>query len=60
MPVALLWGDRDSITPPEQARDLQTLLPQATLTVLPGLGHIPQIEDPAALNAALLTALGKL
>jgi len=38
---------------------LQKLLPQAWLTVLPGLGHIPQIEDPAAFNDALLKALGK-
>ena len=60
IPVALLWGDQDSGTPLDQARDLQTLLPQATLTLLPGLGHIPQIEDPDAFNDALLKALGKL
>jgi pimeloyl-ACP methyl ester carboxylesterase len=60
LPVTLLWDDQDSVTPLEQARDLQTLLPQATLTLLPGLGHIPQIEDPDAFNNALLKALGKL
>ena len=60
IPVALLWGDKDTVTPLDQAYDLQTLLPQATLTILPGLGHIPQIEDPAAFNDALLKALGKL
>jgi pimeloyl-ACP methyl ester carboxylesterase len=60
LPVTLLWGDQDSVTPLEQARDLQTLLPQATLTLLPGLGHIPQIEDPDAFNNALLKALSKL
>jgi pimeloyl-ACP methyl ester carboxylesterase len=59
-PVAILWGDKDTVTPPDQANDLKTLLPQATLTILPGLGHIPQIEDPAAFNDALLKALGKL
>ena len=60
MPVTILWGDKDTVTPLEQAYDLKRLLPQATLTVLPGLGHIPQIEDPAAFNDALLKALGKL
>jgi pimeloyl-ACP methyl ester carboxylesterase len=60
IPVALLWGDEDTITPLDQAYDLQKLLPQATLTILPGLGHIPQIEDPAAFNDALLKALQKL
>ena len=60
LPVAMLWGDKDTITPMIQAHDLQTLLPQATLTLLPGLGHIPQIEDPDLFNKALLEALGKL
>ncbi len=60
LPVAMIWGERDSVTPMEQARDLQRRLPQATLATLPGLGHIPQIEDPEAFNAALLAALKKL
>ena len=60
VPVTILWGDKDTVTPLEQANDIKSLLPQATLTVLPGLGHIPQIEDPAAFNDALLKALGKL
>jgi pimeloyl-ACP methyl ester carboxylesterase len=61
LPVAILWGDKDNTTPVEQALDLRTLLPpETTLTLLPGLGHIPQIEDPALFNDALLKALGKL
>ncbi len=56
-PVALLWGDSDTVTPMAQARDLQTLLPKAPLHVLAGLGHIPQIEDPAAFNQALIATL---
>lgn len=60
-PVAILWGDRDTVTPVEQARDLQTLLPAGSeLTLLPGLGHIPQIEDPSLFNDALLKTLAKL
>lgn len=60
LPVAVLWGNKDTVTPIDQAADLLTLLPQASLTALPGLGHIPQIEDPALFNDALLKALGKL
>ncbi|WP_315838050.1 alpha/beta hydrolase [Bradyrhizobium prioriisuperbiae] len=56
-PTALLWGDKDTVTPLAQARDLQTLLPKASLDVLPGLGHIPQIEDSIAFNKALIAAL---
>lgn len=61
LPVAILWGDKDSITPVEQALDLRSLLPpEPRLTLLPGLGHIPQIEDPDMFNDALLKALGTL
>jgi pimeloyl-ACP methyl ester carboxylesterase len=60
LPVAILWGEKDTVTPTEEANDLRRRLAQATLTVLPGLGHIPQIEDPDAFNAALLNALGNL
>jgi pimeloyl-ACP methyl ester carboxylesterase len=59
-PVAIIWGEKDSVTPMEQANDLQHRLAQATLTVLPGLGHIPQIEDPDRFNAALLKAIRDL
>ncbi|MGY8682645.1 alpha/beta hydrolase [Bradyrhizobium sp. UFLA05-153] len=59
-PVAILWGEMDTVTPLAQARDLNGLLPQAHLTLLPGLGHIPQIEDPGQFNDALLKALGTL
>ena len=60
VPVAILWGDKDTVTPVEQALDLRALLPPETdLTLLPGLGHIPQIEDPGMFNDALLKALGK-
>ena len=61
LPVAILWGDKDTVTPIDQALDLRTLLPpRHTLTLLPGLGHIPQIEDPGLFNDALLKSLGKL
>jgi pimeloyl-ACP methyl ester carboxylesterase len=60
IPVAIVWGEKDSVTPMDQAKDLQRRLPQATLTVLPGLGHIPQIEDPDAFNTTLLKAIGNL
>jgi pimeloyl-ACP methyl ester carboxylesterase len=56
-PAAIIWGDADTVTPPAQARDLQLLLPQATLSLLPGIGHIPQIEDPDGFNAVLVAKL---
>jgi pimeloyl-ACP methyl ester carboxylesterase len=55
--AAIIWGDQDDITPLAQGEDLKSLIAGATLTVLPGLGHIPQIEDPQVFNSALIVAL---
>jgi pimeloyl-ACP methyl ester carboxylesterase len=57
-PVALIWGTADSITPIAQARSLLRWMPEAKLMELPDVGHIPHIEDPAKLAAALLAAVG--
>lgn len=60
VPLHLVWGDLDTITPLAQAQQLQRLVPQATLTVLPGVGHIPQIEDVALFNRRVGGLLGGL
>ena len=57
MPVSLVWGEKDTITPLAQAHALQTLMPSARLTVLAGVGHIPQIEDVTAFNTAITQVL---
>jgi pimeloyl-ACP methyl ester carboxylesterase len=58
--IAIIWGDKDSVTPLAQADDLRSLVRNATMTVLPGLGHIPQIEDPDAFNDALIVRLKEM
>ena len=55
--TAILWGEKDSVTPLAQGQDLRALIPHSVLTVLPGLGHIPQIEDPESFNHALIAQL---
>ncbi len=58
MPIALIWGARDSITPVAQAQYLKSIAPSIHLEVLPGIGHIPQIEDALMFQAALLQEVG--
>ncbi|MBR0932457.1 alpha/beta hydrolase [Bradyrhizobium jicamae] len=58
VPVAMIWGDRDDVTPLAQANDFRSLVPRASLKVLSDVGHIPQIEDPNVFNAALIAAIG--
>lgn len=57
VPVSIVWGDLDTITPLAQGQRLLQLLPNARLTVLRGVGHIPQIEDVAGFNAAIANVL---
>jgi pimeloyl-ACP methyl ester carboxylesterase len=59
MPALLIWGDKDTITPLWQGEKLQKLIPHASLSVLSGLGHIPQIENPDQFNQVLLSFLQK-
>ncbi len=52
-PLYLLVGDADRTVPPAQARQVQALVPKASITVLPGLGHLAHEEQPARVSAAI-------
>jgi magnesium chelatase accessory protein len=47
VPLHLVVGERDATVPPSLAARVQTLVPQATLTRLPALGHLAHEEAPA-------------
>jgi len=46
VPLQLLAAEGDRTLPPAHARRVGELLPQAGLTLLPGLGHLAHEEDP--------------
>lgn len=52
-PAQVLWGDLDPVGIPAIAERLARELPQSTLTWLPGVGHYPMLEAPAAFAAAV-------
>lgn len=52
-PTLLIWGDRDRAVGLNSAHELQRMLPQSSLLVLPGVGHIPFEEMPDACNQAM-------
>jgi pimeloyl-ACP methyl ester carboxylesterase len=52
-PTLLIWGDRDRAVGLNSARELQRALPQSSLIVLPGVGHIAFEEMPDACNRAM-------
>jgi pimeloyl-ACP methyl ester carboxylesterase len=59
MPALVIWGERDTITPLPQGLHLASLLVDGTLVMLPGIGHIPQLEAANDFNARLLPHLAK-
>jgi pimeloyl-ACP methyl ester carboxylesterase len=59
-PVLVVVGAEDSLTPPDKARAMAGLVPQATLVEIPGVGHLSNLEAPEAFNAALRAFLQKL
>lgn len=56
-PLHLIWGERDSITPLKQALYIEKIAPKTRLRILPGVGHIPQIEAADIFNHLLLSEL---
>lgn len=60
VPVAIIWGGADTVTPLAQGQRLAALTRARSLVVLPGVGHIPHIEDPRGFTAALENSLKML
>ncbi len=46
-PTLLVWGEKDALIPFSNAPDYLNAMPHARLVSFPGLGHVPQEEDPA-------------
>jgi pimeloyl-ACP methyl ester carboxylesterase len=60
MPVCLIWGKDDKITPPEVAVEFNELLPNAELHWLDKCGHAPMMERPEEFNVLLGAFLEKI
>ena len=45
-PTRILWGDHDRALSVSGAKILAGLMPKASVTIMPGIGHLPMIEKP--------------
>jgi len=45
-PVLVIWGAEDTVTPPAQGEEIAALLLNSELAMLPGVNHIPHVENP--------------
>jgi pimeloyl-ACP methyl ester carboxylesterase len=52
-PTLVMTGELDTWAGPEQHRQIDAALPNSELVIVPGAGHMIQIEAPDAVNAAI-------
>ncbi|MDP9079680.1 MAG: alpha/beta hydrolase [Bacteroidota bacterium] len=60
IPVSLIWGRDDKITPPEVAIEFNQLLPDSELHWIDKCGHAPMMEQPQEFNKYLKVFLDKI
>jgi pimeloyl-ACP methyl ester carboxylesterase len=53
VPTLLLWGEKDVRSPLAVARQFQEAIPDAELVVIPGAGHVSNLERPEEFNRAV-------
>lgn len=53
VPVLVLVGEEDTVTPPDVARAMAAAIPGARLVVVPGAGHLASLEQPEAFTGAV-------
>lgn len=59
-PTLILWGSEDRLIPPADGERFAADIAGSELYLLPGLGHVPHEEDPAATLAALRPFLQRI
>jgi 3-oxoadipate enol-lactonase len=60
VPTHVIVGSADRLTTPAMAREIAARIPGARLTIIDDAGHLTNIEQPAAFNAAVISFLRSL
>jgi pimeloyl-ACP methyl ester carboxylesterase len=60
VPVLVICGDEDLLTPLEHSEEICRALPHAQLVAVPGAGHVVLLEHSEAVNAVLVPFVRKL
>jgi pimeloyl-ACP methyl ester carboxylesterase len=51
VPTLIIVGDKDIVAPVNAAEKMKESISESTLRVMPGVGHLPNRENPEAFNA---------
>ena len=58
-PVTIAWSENDAIAPVSAWDKIaRERVPQASFTILPGVGHVPMIDDPDLVARTILAVTG--
>ncbi len=60
LPALILVGQEDELTPPAEARAMQALLRRSRLDEIPEASHLLNLEQPEAVNNAMLRFLDEM
>jgi pimeloyl-ACP methyl ester carboxylesterase len=60
VPTLVIVGEHDALSPPEEMQSIAAAIPAAQCVVIPDAGHMTTMENPAAVNDALLRFLAGL
>jgi len=59
-PALVVVGEKDELIPPEKAKKMAAQLKHATLAVIAGAGHLPNVEAPDEFNRELDAFLSRI
>ena len=60
IPILLLCGEDDKLTPPEEMRSISDKIPNSKYLIVPGSGHMTPIENPNFVNTSIKDFLSGL
>jgi pimeloyl-ACP methyl ester carboxylesterase len=56
-PITIAWGEKETLLPVE-AHGKTERIPQASIKTLPGVSHVPMIDDPGLVARTILAGTG--
>jgi len=57
VPVQIIVGEEDKLTPPSISQKMHEQIKDSRLAIIPGAGHLPNIERPVEFNTSLRSFL---
>jgi pimeloyl-ACP methyl ester carboxylesterase len=58
-PTLIVWGEKDSIIPVQDANEFERLIPDSRKVVMKDTGHIPMAERPETFNDLMMSFLAE-